>query len=216
VQDMTAALDLEARREEFLRLVTRDLRGPLAALLAQGANLEANAAELPTDQVARMGGAIRNQAERISRLADDLHDVTRLATSGLALAPRPVDLASVVHAALASVPAPRDVEVRIPFGVEVLADARRLEQVVANLVENGLSHGAPPVVINLDQAAEGRVDVSITDQGDGLDPTLASTLLVHGLVEAMGGSVGYQRPAEPGDCARLVLSLPQPGRPPGR
>lgn len=214
VQDLTAALDLEARREEFLRLVTRDLRGPLAALLAQGANLEANASELPSEQVARMGFAIRNQAERISRLADDLHDVTRLASSSLAaLAPRAVDLASVVHAALASVPTPRDVEVRIPFGVEVLADARRLEQVVANLVENGLTHGAPPVVVNLDRAANGRVDVSISDQGQGLDPTLASTLLVHGLVEAMGGTVGYRPPGGAGEAPCFLLSLPQPRRP---
>ena len=231
VQDLTAALDLEADKNEFLALVTRDLRAPLATLLAQGANLEANANELATDQVSRMGGAIRNQAERISRLADDLYDVSRLESAQLVLSPRPVDLAAVVHSALASVPAPRDVDVRIPFGVEVLADARRLEQVIANLVENGLSHGAPPVVVGLEQAADGRVVLSITDHGPGVDEALWANLfsgfrplpgtagagprtglglgLVRGLVEAMGGTVAYE-PAEAG--ARFVVSLPQPRR----
>ncbi|HEY2428459.1 MAG TPA: PAS domain-containing sensor histidine kinase, partial [Acidimicrobiales bacterium] len=229
VEDLTAALDLEADKNEFLALVTRDLRAPLTTLLAQGANLEANAGELPSDQVSRMGGAIRNQAERIARLADDLYDVSRMESSQLVLSPRTVDLARVVHSALASVPAPRDVDVRIPFGVEVLADPRRLEQVVANLVENGLFHGAPPVVVGLEQAADGKVEWSITDQGPGVDVALRATLfsgirsrpgrpgarpglglgLVKGLVEAMGGTVAYEA-ADVG--ARFVVTLPQPRR----
>src|SRR5581483_12092819 len=99
----------------------------------------AHAAELPPDQLARMGAAIRSHAERIARLADDLHDVSRLDSAQFSLTTRSVDLATVVHAALGSVEAtPGAVEVHIPFGVDVMADARRLEQVVGNLVENGL------------------------------------------------------------------------------
>jgi PAS domain S-box-containing protein len=231
VQDVTAALHLEADRTQFLALVTRELRVPLAALLARGANLEANAAELPPDQVERIGSAIRNQAERISRLADDLHDVTRLEASQLVLSPRPVDLAGVVHSALASVPGSRQVEVRIPFGVDVLADARRLEQVIGNLVENALAHGAPPVVVGLDRAADGTVELSVTDTGPGVEPAQVDSLfagprlstragseetrgtgiglaLVRGLVEGMGGTVGYDGAAG----ARFVVVLPQPRR----
>lgn len=228
VRDVTAAHDLEADKNEFLALVTRDLRSPLTAILAQGANLEANAAELPPDQVARIGGSIRNQAERIARLADDLYDVSRLESAQLALTVRGVDVASVVRAALASVPERDLVEVKIPFGVEVMADPRRLEQVVANLVENGLCHGAPPVLVELLGATEGKVEIAITDHGAGVEPALVQALfsglrtfphpehqgsrgtgigltLVKGLVEGMGGTVVYEPAPEGG--ARFVVRL---------
>ncbi|GAC1518248.1 MAG: hypothetical protein NVS1B12_10720 [Acidimicrobiales bacterium] len=230
VRDVTAAHDLEADKNEFLALVTRDLRAPLATILAQGANLEAHAAELPADQVARVGAAIRGQAERIARLADDLYDVSRLESAQLALSVRSVDVAGVVHAALASVTARDQVEVKIPFGVEAMADPRRLEQIVANLVENGLSHGAPPVTVELQGAADGKVEIAIVDHGAGVAPALVEALfsglrtlpnpdrdgsrgtgvgltLVKGLVEAMGGSVVYEPAPEGG--ARFVVTLPQ-------
>lgn len=233
VRDITAAHDLEADKNEFLALVTRDLRAPLATILAQGANLEAHAAELSLDQIARVGGAIRNHAERIARLADDLHDVSRLDSAQLTLSVRAVDVAAVVHAAMSSVADAAGVDVQIPFGVEVMADPRRLEQVIANLVENGLSHGAPPVVVAVSGAGQGSVDISITDHGSGVDSQLVAALfgglrtlsrpeggeargtglglmLVRGLVEAMGGSVTYE-PA-PGTGARFVVRLQQPRR----
>jgi two-component system, OmpR family, phosphate regulon sensor histidine kinase PhoR len=234
VHDLTAVLSLEADKNEFLVLITKDLRAPLASLVAQGANLEANAAELDSGQVASVGRAIRRHAERISRLADDLHDVSRLESSQLALSTRRVDLGAVVHAALASVAGSQGVEVRVPFGVEVLADARRLEQVIANLVENGLVHGAPPVVVDLLDAADGHVRVAVTDHGPGVDPAVMSATLysglraltradgrapagsglglplVKGLVEAMGGTVVCEPGASDDEGARFVLSLLQP------
>jgi len=231
VEDLTVALDLEADKNEFLDLVTRDLRAPLATLLAQGANLEAHAQELPSEQVARMGGAIRGMAERISRLADDLHDVSRLQSEKLVLSLRAVDLARTVHHALASVPNADGVDVRISPGVEVLADARRLEQVIANLVENGLAHGGPPVVVSAEPPAAGKIQVTVSDQGPGVDPALERNLftrargtapavvpegsrgsgfglaLVRGLVEAMGGSVNYERAVR---GSRFIVTLQQP------
>ncbi|MHB8464214.1 MAG: sensor histidine kinase, partial [Acidimicrobiales bacterium] len=179
VRDVTAERDLERSKNEFLALVTRDLRSPLAGLLAQGANLEAHADELPADQVARIGGAIRSQAERISRLADDLYDMSRIEASQLTLRTRAVDLAHVVHAALASVKGPptsESVHVSVPEGVEVMADPRRLEQVLANLVENGLVHGAPPVVVAAEHKDGGLVEVSVSDNGPGVDPARVETL----------------------------------------
>jgi two-component system sensor histidine kinase MtrB len=180
--------------------------------------------------VARIGASVRNQAERIARLADDLYDVSRLDSGQLVLSVRAVDVASVVHAALASVRERQEVEVKIPFGVEAMADPRRLEQVIANLVENGLSHGAPPVVVELLSAAEGQVEIAITDHGPGVDPALVEALfsglrtlprpdqdgsrgtgvgltLVTGVVEAMGGTVVYEPAPEGG--ARFVVKLPR-------
>lgn len=233
VRDVTTAHDLEADKNEFLALVTNDLRTPLTMILGLGATLESHSEELPPERIRRMGASIRGQAERISRMADDLYDMSRLEANALLLSPRPVDLAGVVDAALASVADSSDVHVEIPADVTVLADARRLEQVVANLVENAIEHGAAPVRVTLVANEDAGVEVAVTDAGDGVPPALVPTLfsrlrtlsrpnrdrsrgtglglsLVKGLVEAMGGRVWYER-AQPSG-ASFHLTLPTPRR----
>jgi signal transduction histidine kinase len=83
-----------------------------------------------------------------------------------------------------------------------MADPRRLEQIVANLVDNGLSHGAPPVVVTASALERGLVEIVVADGGDGIVPERAEHLwrglrtrgltLVRGLVEGMGGTVAYR------------------------
>jgi PAS domain S-box-containing protein/excisionase family DNA binding protein len=236
VRDVTTAHDLEADKNEFLRLVTNDLRTPLTMILGLGATLESHSDELPPDRIRRMGGSIRGQAERIARLADDLYDMSRLESNDLLLAPRPVDLAQVVDAALATVGNSSDVRVAVPEGVTVLADARRLEQVVANLVENAIEHGAEPVTVELVGLDDVSIEVAVTDAGEGVPPTLVPTLfsrlrtlsrpnrdrsrgtglglsLVKGLVEAMGGRVWYELSDDGGASFHLTLPTPRRRRP---
>jgi PAS domain S-box-containing protein len=229
-RDVTAALDLEAEKNEFLTLVTYDLRNPLTTILGLGATLESHPDELPADRIRRMGGAIRRHAERIARLADDLYDMSRLESRSLLLSPRPVELAHVVDDALASVADPAAVEVRVPAAIHVQADPRRLEQVIANLVDNALQHGAAPVIVALiGTGADGTVELAVTAHGPGIEPAMAATMfsrvhtlgrvardrargtglglaLVRGLVEAMGGRVWYE-PAV-GGGASIHLTLP--------
>jgi signal transduction histidine kinase len=184
-----------------------------------------------------MGSSIRGQAERISRLADDLYEMSRLESHSLLLSPRVVPLARVVRSALESVDgAAAGVHVDIASELEVLADARRLEQVVANLVDNALQHGQAPVRVTSFVGDGGTVGLSVVDTGLGVPPTLVPTLfsrlrtlsrpnrdrsrgsglglsLVQGLVEAMGGRVWYEPGA--GGGAAFHLTLPAPGgRPP--
>jgi PAS domain S-box-containing protein len=235
VSDVTTAHDLEAEKNEFLALVTHDLRNPLTTILGLGATLESHAEELEQERIARMGGSIRRQAERISRLADDLYDMSRLEAHALLLTPRPVDVAATVEAALAAVEGNTAfVEILVPAGITVLADPRRLEQVIANLVENGLQHGDAPVMVELVHDPNGMVELAVRDHGPGVPPAVVGTLfsrsrtlgrrnrdrsrgtglglsLVRGLVEAMGGRVWYE--AVPGGGASFRLSLPVPRRP---
>jgi PAS domain S-box-containing protein len=234
VRDVTAARDLEADKNEFLALMTYDLRQPLTTILGLGATLEAHVADLPEDRIQRMGSAVRRQAERISRLADDLYDISRLEAQALLLSPRPVDLGQTVEAALASVERPADVRVEVPDGLVVLADPRRLEQVIANLVENALAYGAPPVVIRAMAAGkDGAAEIAVIDHGPGVPSALVPSLfnrlrllarrdrdrsrgtglglsLVKGLVEAMGGRVWYEQVPEGGADFRLRLPTPRP------
>ncbi len=223
--------EIDAQKSEFLGLITQDLRQPLTAILGLGATLEAYAGELGGERVQRIGGSIRRQSERIARLADDLHDVSRLEGRGLELQVRPVSVADVIPGALSSVAGASGdlVEVQVPAGAVVLADARRLEQVIANLVENALVHGVPPVVISA-ETGDGHVRIVVADAGPGVPDELVPTLfsrnrtlgradrdraagtglgltLVRGLVEAMGGEVRYERHPD-GSRFSLVLSTP--------
>jgi two-component system phosphate regulon sensor histidine kinase PhoR len=230
VRDVTTLREVESAKNEFLALITSDLRNPLTTILGLGATLEAYASDIPVDRIQRIGMSIRGYTERIARLADDLYDISRLEARGLILHVRPAEVASVVQLALASVPESDEVELRIPDGLIAMADARRLEQVLANLVENALTHGAAPVVVE-GRLADGYVEISVSDSGNGVPPALVPTLfsrlrtfsrpdrdrsrgtglglaLAKGLIEAMGGRVAYEAAATEGACFRVVLASP--------
>ena len=233
VRDMTTLRDLEADKNEFLALMTSDLRQPLTTILGLGATLETHGDSVNADRVRGIGSSVRMQAERISRLADDLHDISRLDAASLLLSPRPVDLGRAVEHALAILGEPEGVIADIPAGLEVVADARRLEQVVANLVENALLHGATPVTVRVVSPVGGtRVEISVSDSGTGVPEGLVPSLfnrvrllargdrdrsrgtglglsLVKGLVEAMGGQVWYVHRDGAGADFHFTVPLPR-------
>jgi PAS domain S-box-containing protein len=231
VRDITATVLLERDKNEFIRMVTYDLRQPLTTVLGLAATMESHASELPIEQMGRLAAQIRRQAERMARLADDLHDVAQLEGRTLLLNPRPVNVLGAIEAAVIAAGDAAHVEVSVDVAptVEVVADARRLEQVLANLVENALIHGEAPVRIDLapNDAAD-RVVLRVRDHGPGVPEALRPTLfsgvrtlarvtrdrgrgtglglaLVRGLAEGMGGRVWYE-PSP--DGATFLLALP--------
>jgi PAS domain S-box-containing protein len=227
IRDLTSMLRFEQLRNEFFAFLGHELRQPLTTVLGLGATLEAYGNELDTMRVQAVGEKIRQQAERMTRLADDLHQMSRLEHDSLVVTRRAVELTAAISSALAAVPDATDVEIAVPAGLEVIADRRRLEQVVANLVENAIVFGAAPVRVSA-EVADGEVEVSVRDHGSGVDaalePTLFSQLrpltsrprrkveggiglaLVRGLVEAMGGRVWYEQADDGGAC--FVFTLP--------
>jgi PAS domain S-box-containing protein len=219
VRDVTAVREAERARHEFLAMVTHDLRSPITTILGLGVTLEAYAEELSGERIRRTGASIRRQAERISRVADDLYEVSRLETHSLRLTLRPTDVLGAVEAALTALEDPSDVEVEVPEGIEVLADGRRLELIVASLVENALNHGAAPVHVEAWEEHDG-VDLVVTDAGPGVPAGAVPTLftrpgsgiglfLARGLAEAMGGRVAYEPgPSGRGSTFRVHLRRP--------
>ncbi|MEY2449577.1 MAG: two-component system, OmpR family, sensor histidine kinase MtrB [Acidimicrobiaceae bacterium] len=227
VRDVTAALRFEELRNDLLALLGHELRQPLTTIVGLSSTLEAHGEEFEAASVEVVGEKIRQQAERISRLTDDLYEVSRLDYDTQLVNRRRLDIASVVNGALAAVAGTDDVRVEIEPGLVVLADRRRVEQVVANLVENALRYGAPPVVVTAEEDGD-EVVVRVHDNGQGVPVGIEADLfskltltglprrtsdanglglaVVRGLVEAMGGRVWYEPGAEHG--ADFCFTLP--------
>lgn len=228
VRDVTAARDLEHQKNDFLALMTHELRQPLTTILGLGATLDTHAAAFTPERLSRMGRSIRDQADRISRLADDLYDVSRLQSNALELSPRRIEVGATVEAGMAILTDTSNVHVVVAEPIHVFADSRRLEQVVAHLVENALIHGAEPVTVTVDRDGE-TAEITVEDAGPGIPvaqiPTLFGQLrpnasgprrrdrptglglpLVRGLIEAMGGRVSYRPGA--GGGALFAITLP--------
>jgi PAS domain S-box-containing protein len=234
VRDLTAAVQAEQLRNDFLALLGSELRQPLTTVLGLGATLEEHGDELGTDRVRVVGEKVRHQVERMARLADDLFEISRLELGSLVLSPRAVALRPVISHALDAMGDDLDqsaLAVHVSDDLSVIADPRRLEQVIVNLAENALRFGASPVEIRAAATTVGRsVEIEVHDHGAGVDPSLVPTLfselrhltgrprrrpadgglglaLVRGLVEAMGGRVRYEAGADGG--ATFIVTLPR-------
>jgi signal transduction histidine kinase len=172
----------------------------------------------------------------------DLLELARLDAREFSLHLGPVDVAEVArHAALALEPAAREAGLRLVTGpggsgvssegdvgpVMAVADAERLAQVVANLVENALKYAAQTVAVTA-RAVPGGAEIAVADDGQGIDPddlprvfdrlytsrrqpgrkvgTGLGLAIVRELVTAMGGRVDVGPTAEGG--TRFVVALP--------
>src|SRR5688572_6906869 len=152
--------DADRRKDEFLALLAHELRNPLAPVRNVAAVLKAKGGDDP--ELLWCHDVIERQTKHLSRLVDDLLDVSRITQGKIKLRLEPVDLGSVITAAVESsrplVDAHRhELVVRLPEGaVTVLGDRERLTQVVANLLNNAAKY----------QNEGGRIDLTVRREGD--------------------------------------------------
>ncbi|KJK50104.1 histidine kinase [Lentzea aerocolonigenes] len=155
---------MEADARRFVADVSHELRTPLAAMTAVTDVLDAETASLPgvAGQAARL---VNRETSNLTRLVNDLIEVTRFDSGTAALALDDVDVAEVVSRTLRM----RGFEVSesLPAGVRAQLDPRRLDVIVANLVGNALRHGAQPVTVTLYVEGSSLVIV-VADSGPGL------------------------------------------------
>ncbi len=141
--------------ETFVAAVGHDLRNPLSAIMTGVQVLEMTATDERTKQtVARL----RSSGKRMSAIIADLFDLARARLgNGIALAPTPIDLSAVVDRVVAEHKAShpgRSIDVKVSGVPSGTWDGARLEQVIANLVDNAERHGAPEVPISVRLAGE--------------------------------------------------------------
>ncbi|GGM97192.1 two-component sensor histidine kinase [Lentzea pudingi] len=156
---------MEADARRFVADVSHELRTPLAAMTAVTDVLDAETASLPgvAGQAARL---VNRETLNLTRLVNDLIEVTRFDSGTAALALDDVDVAEVVRTCL-RMRGFSDVSASLPDGVRARLDPRRVDVIVANLVGNALRHGAPPVSLVLSVTGSSLV-IEVADSGPGL------------------------------------------------
>jgi PAS domain S-box-containing protein len=225
------------RKDEFLGMLSHELRNPLAPI--RNSIYILRRAEAGSEQAARAQGVIERQTEHLTRIVDDLLDVTRIARGKFELRRSWVDLREVVSRAAEDFRLlfrDRGVAFEVAVPDEKLwadLDATRISQAVGNLLHNASKFTRPgdTVRISLETSAEQAV-IRVRDSGAGIDPallpsvfepfvqgerTLARTegglglglALVKGMAELHGGTVRASS-AGKGQGAELVVSLPLP------
>ncbi|MFB7512591.1 ATP-binding protein [Streptomyces sp. NPDC056144] len=162
----------EARARRFVADVSHELRTPLAAMTMVATVLEEDADQLPPD-AARAARTVGTETARLSRLVEDLMEISRFDAGAARLHAAETDLAETVRASLALRGWTDRVRADLPRGVRAVVDRRRVDVIVANLVGNALRHGAPPVTVTLRTtvADDGEwATLRVADHGPGLPP----------------------------------------------
>ncbi|MGZ8287771.1 MAG: ATP-binding protein [Telluria sp.] len=227
---------IDRRKDEFLAMLAHELRNPLAPISA-GAQVLQRIAHGDA-LVARTAAIIARQATHMTRLIDDLLDVSRVTRGLVVLELESVDMTSLVNDAIEQV-RPMIMKKRqrlklelTPDGCRVNVDQKRMIQVIANLLNNAAKYTQAEGVIEIELACSERsVQLSVTDNGIGMGPELLPQVfdlfaqgetssdraqgglgiglsLVKSLAQLHGGSVSAYS-AGPGTGSRFVLALPR-------
>ncbi|WBQ08567.1 sensor histidine kinase [Kribbella sp. CA-293567] len=217
-------------RTALLRAVGHDLRSPLASAKASVTSLRGSDVEWTVDERDELLETADESLDRLTRLVDNLLDLSRLQAGVLPVFPRPMALDEIMPSALAELgDSSAGITVDVPDTLPLIeADPALLERVLANLLANAVRYspaGRPPMVTG--SSLGDIVEVRVIDRGPGIpreerdrmfapfqrlgdtDNTTGVGLglaLARGLTEAMRGSL--QPEDTPGGGLTMVVSLP--------
>jgi two-component system CheB/CheR fusion protein len=230
-----ALLDADRRKDEFLAVLSHELRNPLAPIRTSLHVLE----HAPADAAAAVAAhdIMVRQVGHLARLVDDLLDVTRIANGKLQVVRRPIDLRELArrtaedHLELFGARAVAFDVALLGEPVWVLGDATRLAQALGNLLQNAAKFTASGDSVRLSlEEVDGFAVLRVRDTGAGIDPAMIPRLfrpfsqadpalnrrfgglglglaLVKGLVETHGGTVAATSGGR-GAGAEFVVRLP--------
>jgi two-component system, chemotaxis family, CheB/CheR fusion protein len=170
-----ALREANRHKDEFLAMLSHELRNPLAPISSGVEVLKSAAADPRT--VERIAATMDRQTRQLVRLVDDLLEVSRITSGKLRLRKSTIDLSDVIRDAVASVRPSierADHILEIAIGEEPLpvdGDAARLTQVISNLLNNSVRYTPRRGVITVTASREGETaTVSIRDNGAGIPP----------------------------------------------
>jgi two-component system sensor histidine kinase KdpD len=214
----------------LLRSISHDLRTPLTSVIAGGAAL--GSATLTEAERAELSAAIVAEGDRLSRLVENLLDMSRLEAGKAEPHREQTDLSEVLDVARETVIRPEMVKLALdPELPAVKADAAQLERVFANLLENAIRHGGGRPVTVRSRLVGDKIAIRVVDQGPGIpesewerifEPFQSGTAngagggsglglaIAKGFVEANGGEIAVESVV--GQGSSFVVGFPIPER----
>jgi PAS domain S-box-containing protein len=226
---------LERSRAELVSTVAHELRSPLTSVKGFTATLLAKWGRFTDDQKRVMLETVNADADRVTRLITELLDVSRIESGRMEVHRQLVDVPDRARKIIAGRVASGEPDDRfrleaVPDLPETWLDADKIDQILGNLVENAVRHGAGTITVVVNRARMPAGDrpeaiaVSVRDEGEGISPEMAPRVfrqfwrgkrrggtglglyIVKGLVEALDGDIIVCR--APGGGAEFRFTVP--------
>ena len=175
IKDRQSAERESDAKDEFLAMLGHELRNPLSAIRSAGYLMSMPGA--PADNIARAKKVINRQSRILTVMVEQLLDLSRASSGKLQLAKTQVDLGILIDSCLDSAQLKRMAEDRVvtsrAVSAHILADEKRLCQILTHLVENALKYTPPAGTVDIDVAFDGdEVTVCVKDSGMGIPADL--------------------------------------------
>lgn len=173
VRDITERKRAEQFREEYVSLISHDLRGPLTPILGMAQWLRRVLASKGLAQEAHDAEIIVTNAKRMNSMIQDLVESTHLESGRLQMRKELTDILELISSIASMVTTPEDrarIWIESPQWVPpVTVDRERIERVVMNLLDNAVKYSPSdkPIVVQLGYR-DGEAVISVTDQGVGI------------------------------------------------
>ena len=233
VRDITHFRTADEIKTTFISIVSHELRTPVALIKGYASTLRRDDARWDKPTISDSLAVIEEEADRLSKMIDDLLDASRLQAGGLSLNKGDVSLPSLASRISERFARQSKKHAIIPDFPEkfpvIVADETRLEQVISNLVSNALKYALEGEIRISGQARPEQVIICVSDEGPGIeakdlphifDRFYRSTravkqtkgaglglYLARAIIEAHGGRIWADPKPDAG--ARICFSLPR-------
>ena len=160
----------------FLANMSHELRTPLTAIIGYAGLLESMGDSLSDEEKHEHYEIIRSSADHLLELINDVLDLSRIEAGELQLEETEVDLDALFESVTKMLsPRARDRQVSLtshaPNGIGIIADQRRIRQIIINLVSNSLKFTPPKGAVSVSATEEdGQVTITVNDTGIGMTP----------------------------------------------
>ena len=191
---------LDELRANFVAIASHELRTPAASVYGAIVTLDERGDSLSPETREELMRIAREQGERLTKLLEQLLDLSRLDARRIRVEPKPVVLHALLERIAAeAVPKKTPLRLNVPRDLAAVADPMALDRILSNLLLNAVRHGEPPIVLSAEQR-DAHLRICVTDHGEGVPDELRTRLFDR-----------FERgSAEPGSALGLAIARAYP------